>query len=394
MAVTGPIIPKFFTPVASSAAHPISIGQFEQGEIFICLQTGRMWLKGRSGVSDIVRAVVSDIPFLNGTTSLTTTSGMRASTVGSGAFEVASAELYGPIKIADSIRIPSLASATALATNADGQIVAATGLAPTNAQYIVMSANGSLSDERVLTAGNHVTVANSGGLATVDWNYNANKRATIDSECNNVEGLTANVSGTSATVSFTTVSIAALQHCGIGRLTTGTTTTGRAALSTAGTDSIVVGSGAIKCTCMLRVPTLSIAGDAFIVQFGLFDSLTGASTDAIYFSYTHGTHAGDWAAEVINNNSANTASPIDTNVAVVANQWYRLHIEINAAGTEALFKIDGTLVGTVTNNAVSGNLPSGTARATGFGVQIRKTAGANARNLDCDYVGMTMEVSR
>jgi hypothetical protein len=209
-----------------------------------------------------------------------------------------------------------------------------------------MSANGSLTDERVLTAGNHVTVANSGGLATVDWNYNANKRATIGSECNNVEGLTANVSGTGATVSFTTVSLAALQHCGIGRLTTGTTTTGR------GTDSIVVGSGAIKCTCMLRVPTLSIAADAFLVQFGLFDSLTGASTDAIYFSYTHGTHAGDWAAEVINNNSANTASPIDTNVAVVANQWYRLEIEINAAGTEALFKIDGTLVGTVTNTCL------------------------------------------
>ena len=392
MAVTGPIIPKFFTPVGSSATHPITIGQFEQGEIFICLQTGRMWLKGRSGGSDIVRAVVSDIPFLNG--GVTTTSGMRASTVGSGASEVASAELYGPIKIADSIRIPSLASATALATNADGQIVAATGLAPTNASYIVMSANGSLSDERVLTAGNHVTVANSGGLATVDWNYNANKRATIDSECNNVEGLTANISGTGATVSFTTVSLASLQHCGIGRLTTGTTTTGRAALSTAGTDSIVVGSGAIKCTCMLRVPTLSSAGDAFIVQFGLFDNLAGGSTDAIYFSYTHGTHAGDWAAEVINNNSANTASPIDTNVAVVANQWYRLEIEINAAGTEALFKIDGTLVGTVTNNVVTGNLPSGTARATGFGVQIRKTAGANARNLDCDYVGMTMEVSR
>jgi hypothetical protein len=394
MAVTGPIIPKFFTPSGSSASHPISIGQFEQGEIFICLQTGRMWFKGRNGASSVVRAVVPDIPFLNPSTSATTTSGMRASTVGSGASEVASAELYGPIKIADSIRIPSLTSATAIATNADGQIVAATGLAPTDAQYIVLAANAGLSNERVLTAGNHVTVANSGGLATVDWNYNANKRATIGSECNNVEGLTANISGTGATVSFTTVSLAALQHCGIGRLTTGTTTTGRAALSTAGTDSIVVGSGAIKCTCMLRVPTLSITADAFLVQFGLFDNLAGASTDAIYFSYTHGTLSGDWAVDVLNNGSVIGGGTFDTNVAVVANQWYRLEIEINADGTQALFKIDGTLVATVTNNGVTGNLPSGTARATGFGVQIRKTAGANARNLDCDYVGMTMEVTR
>lgn len=390
MAVTGPIIPKFFTPSGSSAVHPISIGQFEQGEIFICLQTGRMWLKGRSGVSDIVRAVVSDIPFLNGTTSLTTTSGMRASTVGSGASEVASAELYGPIKIADSIRIPSLASATALATNADGQIVAATGLAPTDAQYIVMSANGSLTDERVLTAGNHVTVANSGGLATVDWNYNAAKRAILEAEGNATGEFLLQSSGTSATVSYAIGAIADTNHMCIARATTGSTSTGRAALTTATLDSIVLGTNSVKCCAVIRIPTLSTAADIFLVQFGLFDNLTAGSVDAVHFTYTHGTNAGDWTAECISNSVSTGA--IDCNVAVVANGWVRLEIEINAAANQVLFKTDGT-----TRHTQTTTIPSGTARAMGFGCQIRKTGGSTgttARTLDIDYLGITMEVTR
>lgn len=401
MGVTGPIIPKTFTPSNTAATHPIDKAQFEEGEILTCQTTGRMWMLGKTGVgaATTMRAVVPDIPFTNtsGGSPVTTTAGMRASTVGSGATEAAAAEFYGPIKFADSLRVPSLASSASLATDADGKIVAGgpTG-APASAQYVVLATDIGLSNESVLTAGNHVTVTNGSGIATVDWAYNATKRATIQSECNNNEGLTSTVSGTGATVTFAQGSLAATQHLGIARSTTGSTTTGRSGLTTATTDSVVVGSGAIKCCCVLRIPTLSNATDIFLVQFGLFDSLTGASTDALYFSYTHGTLAGDWAVDVINNNSANLANPIDTNVAVVANQWYRLEIEINSAGTEALFKIDGTLVATVTNG-VNGNLPTGTARATGFGVQIRKTGGTtgtNARFVEYDYVGMTMEVTR
>jgi len=41
------------------------------------------------------------------------------------------------------------------------------GGAPTNAQYVVMTANGTLTQERVLTAGNGVTITDNGAGSTV-----------------------------------------------------------------------------------------------------------------------------------------------------------------------------------------------------------------------------------
>lgn len=46
------------------------------------------------------------------------------------------------------------------------------GGAPTNATYVTMSLNGTLTNERVLTAGNNVTITDSGANSTVTIDFN------------------------------------------------------------------------------------------------------------------------------------------------------------------------------------------------------------------------------
>lgn len=61
MGITGPVIPKHFTPTASTANNPslsVDASQFEEGEIFTCLQTGRMWVKGKNGSLTALRQIL------------------------------------------------------------------------------------------------------------------------------------------------------------------------------------------------------------------------------------------------------------------------------------------------------------------------------------------------
>lgn len=259
--------------------------------------------------------------------------------------------------------------------------------APTDAQYVVMASDSTLSAERVLTAGNHVTVANGGSTATIDWRYNAATRATLMSECNALGDLTTFASGTGAAVTFTSGAINTANNIGICRAATGTTTTGRSGMGAAVTDTVVLGTNEVRFCTVVNIPVVSNATDNFVVHAGLFDSLTGTAVDGLYFEYNHGTNAGDWTA-IVRNNSSTIASQ-DLNVVASAATWYKLEIIVNAAGNSTEFKINGTTYYTHT-----GTTPTGSARATGFGTLIRKTAGTTSRNLDIDFVGYFSEVTR
>lgn len=273
----------------------------------------------------------------------------------------------------------------------DGTVVeigAAGAAAPAGAQYVVMASDATLTDERVLTAGNHVTVVNGGGLATVDWRYNPAKRAIMETECNGQGVMSLAASGTGAVISYAVAAIHDSNRFGIAQFNTGTTATGRAALSSTTTDCIVLGGGIVKYCAIVRVPVLSDATNTFLVQCGLHDNVSGAAVDGLYFEYSHGLNAGDWTTMAYTN-SLGSPTGFDTNVAVATGNWYRLEIEVNAAATQAIFSINGSVVQTYT-----GTMPSGATRATGFFVNIRKTVGTTARNLYVDYIGCTMEVSR
>lgn len=259
--------------------------------------------------------------------------------------------------------------------------------APTDAQYVVMASDSTLSAERVLTAGNHVTVANGGSTATIDWRYDPSKRVQLMTECNALGDLTTLASGTGASVVFTTAAIGTANQIGICRAACGTTTTGRSGIGSAAVDGVVLGTNEVRFCTIVKIQTASDATNNFVVHCGFVDNVSGTSTDGLYFEYNHATNAGDWTAIVRNN--ASTIASVDTNIAATAGSWYKLEIVVNAAANSSEFKINGSTVYTHT-----GTTPTGSARATGFGSLIRKTAGTTSRNLDIDFVGFFSEVTR
>jgi len=265
---------------------------------------------------------------------------------------------------------------------------ASSDFGPAGAQYITLATNATLTAERVLTAGNHVTLADAGagGAATLDWRYNYAKRQTVYSEMVIIQPWVSQVSGTSAAVSSTTTGLSDADHFGVAQATTGTTTTGRAALSGSTIDMVTFGTIASRITGEFKLPNLSDATNTYTAFFGFNDSYTALGVDSIVFTYTHGTNSGKWQAHTRSNSV--TAGGADTGVTADTN-WHRFDIEVNAAGTEAKFYIDGTLTNTIT-----ANIPTGTARATGIICGLVKSAGATARVMNIDFLAFESEVNR
>jgi hypothetical protein len=64
------------------------------------------------------------------------------------------------------------------------------------------------------------------------------------------------------------------------------------------------------------------------------------------------------------------------------NQWYRLTVDVNPAGTSTDFQVDG-----VSRCQITTNIPIGVGRGTGFGSNVIKTLGTTANyGIDIDYI--------
>lgn len=261
--------------------------------------------------------------------------------------------------------------------------------APVGSQYVTLATDATLTNERVATAGSHVTLtdAGAGGALTFDWDPNPGKIVVIETDCVATGPLLAQGSGTSAAINFTTTGLSTGNIIGVGRCSTGTTATGRYGLGSATTDTVVLGSNPVVFTTIVKILTLSTVGETFLVQCGLFDNTAATPTDGLYFEYTHSVFGGNWQANIYNNGGSIGSN--DTAITVAAGTWYKLEVVVNAAASQTLFKING-----VTKYTHTGTTPNGTARAMGFYTQIRKTAGTTARNLDIDYIGYKSVVTR
>ena len=140
----------------------------------------------------------------------------------------------------------------------------------------------------------------------------------------------------------------------------------------------LAGGGRIVCEWRIRIPTLSvIASEAFTLRIGLHDSTSAAPTDGLWFEYIDNVNSGQWQVKAASNSTATTTN---TTSAPAANTWYRLKIDINAAGTSAEFYVDGVSVGTVASN-----IPTGSGRVFGPNAGITKSVGTTARTLDLDF---------
>jgi hypothetical protein len=176
--------------------------------------------------------------------------------------------------------------------------------------------------------------------------------------------------------------IAGNSFAGAATIGTGITSnaTGRGAV--AGFNSVgKIQPGALRIVIeqRVRVPTLSTAGTSFTFEVGLMDgTAAGLPTNGIFFYYTHGTNSGQWRCT---SRSASTSTNRDSTVAVTANQWYKLKVDINAAANSLTFYIDDVQIGA----AVTTNIP--TVAMFPAAVVEKANTSTTSRTANIDYFG-------
>lgn len=190
-------------------------------------------------------------------------------------------------------------------------------------------------------------------------------------------------SGTGAAVSANAAGLSDADHVGVYSCTTGTTSTGRACAAYMEATNVVLGSGRATSLGIVKLTTLSDGTDTFTTTGGFQDTFTGDSVDGVYFRYTHSVNSGQWQC-VSRSNSVETVT--NTSIAPSTSAFQTMFIDINAAGTEALFYIDDVLVATHTTN-----IPTGIARVTGHGWNHRKSVGTAARILQLDLYEVILD---
>ena len=224
---------------------------------------------------------------------------------------------------------------------------------------------------------------------TISWRFRPQHRVWLTTDCTTADDYLTNVSGTGAAVTFNDAGIHESGHVGLAKCASGTTTTGRAFLCTPTQDCIQLGNGAVVLEMAVKTPSsLSDATNRYNVIAGLHDNFASAvnAVDGVYFIYRDNLNSGKWQC-VTYQNASTTA--VDSGITVAASTWYCLRIEINAAGTEAKFYIDGALVVTETTN-----IPTTATYQTGVAVGIRKGAGTTDRFALVDYIDYSQDISR
>jgi hypothetical protein len=186
-------------------------------------------------------------------------------------------------------------------------------------------------------------------------------------------------------------------------LSTGSTSSGRSFARLQTSDAIRFGAGRVRCSFLIKVGTLSDGTNRYRIGVGFGtnpDNMTDqAASGGVYlacFQYSDniapsGGSNGEWRC-VTSDGSTIVAG--DSNVNVTSDggtKWYLLEVEVNDAGDQVDFYINGVLV----HSATGTSIPTS---SEGLSViaSIIKTAGGTSRsfNIDSIYVGGTIEVAR
>lgn len=191
-------------------------------------------------------------------------------------------------------------------------------------------------------------------------------------------------SGTGA-ASTGTSATSATNVIGLVTSTTGTTATGRTAICSY-TSAISFGGGATSFEYRIDgISALSTVTERYAILVGFFDTYSAVNqVDGIYFLYDEGgvstgsAASANWQLVTVSN-SVRTFTPTSI---PVSTSGHILRIEINAAGTSVEFFIDGVSA----SSPISTNIPTGTARASGFASMIIKSIGTTARVMNIDYM--------
>jgi hypothetical protein len=182
-----------------------------------------------------------------------------------------------------------------------------------------------------------------------------------------------NTSGAGASVA-TTYAALSTSELGGTQLDTGTDTTGFARSRMGG--NIPLGALRIRTRHEVYIPTLSDGTNTFGAVVGLGDADTLLQTDGAYFLHDRSISTTNWICRTVSN-SVSTGTQTDTGVAINTAAHQTLEVEVNAAGTQVRYWINGVLVATH-----SANIPTSTSRTTGVVAGlIVKSAGTTSRSL-------------
>lgn len=187
-------------------------------------------------------------------------------------------------------------------------------------------------------------------------------------------GLQTAVNGTGAAVSSLAAQPASSQ--GVVSFTTGTTTTGRSSISASQASGLVGTNKLMHFECRVRFPTLSVVAERYLFQCGFISSVTALSNDGFFFRYDDASSA-NWDCFAI---SSGAGSSNGSGVAVVANTWYRMRLEVDEPNSSAKFYIDDVLV----NTFIAGFPTS--SRNFAPGLAINKSLGTTSRQADVDFL--------
>jgi hypothetical protein len=153
--------------------------------------------------------------------------------------------------------------------------------------------------------------------------------------------------------------------------------------SSTGDNRIKCGGGDMAIEFRIRLPVLS-GTPQYNVKLGVMDSNTlGTPTNGVYFNYSSTLNSGQWQAITRN---ASTSTTVPSSIAVVAATWYKLRLQVNAAGNLVTFYINDVSIGT--SNA---NIPTTNACRIMFRIEKQGSNSGTSRTLEVDSVYYRME---
>lgn len=170
----------------------------------------------------------------------------------------------------------------------------------------------------------------------------------------------------------------ASRACGVVQLTTGTTATGRAALSQGLTAFVLANLSSSSVEMRAKVPALTTPSESFYVDLGWCNTTAaGEQVNGLYFFYT-GSLGDQWRAVVA---SASVRTYLSTSVSVSTASYQKFRVDTTNNSNTASFYIDDVLVATA-----SSNIPR--LAQLGLSFRITKNVGLTARTFRVDYASM------
>lgn len=142
--------------------------------------------------------------------------------------------------------------------------------------------------------------------------------------------------------------------------------------------SMWFGLGEFTSEFSVLFPILSVPGNDYVARIGYGDSSNSRDHEnGVYWEYNREANKGVWALKTA---SAGVQTIVVTESTIKENTWYRLGINISANGREAIFLLNGSLLGVITEN-----IPTTVDNTCGPNAQIVSVSGRDPGRVTLDY---------